>query len=79
MKGAVFAVSTEVSASSSTTVKADGFGWAVQGGLSYFVTESVSFDGGITYSSLSTEVDSTNADIDATNLSVGVGISVYIF
>jgi len=78
LKGAVFAVSTEVNISSSTA-EDDGFGWAVQGGISYFVMESVSFDGGITYSSLSIEENSSNAGIDATNLSVGVGISVYIF
>jgi len=78
LKGSVFVSSTEVSDSWSKT-KSDGFGWAVWGGLSYFVMESVSFNGGITYASLSTEDDFNNADTDTTNLSVGVGISVYIF
>ncbi len=79
LKGAVLITSTEFSSSFSTTEEADGFGWAIQGGLSYFVMESVSFNGGIAYSSLSTEIDSTNTDFDVTDLSVGVGVSVYIF
>lgn len=79
LKGAVFTSSVEINTSSLETVEADGFGWAVQGGLSYFVMESVSLNGGIAYSSLSMEIDTTNEDVDFTNLSIGVGISVYIF
>jgi len=77
LEGTVFYGSTEVNDSVST-VEADGFGWGIAGGLSYFVTESVSLNGGVTFISLTEEIDSTNADIDVDSLSFGVGISVYI-
>ncbi len=57
---------------------ADADGWAYQfgGGLKYFLTNSASINGAVSYQSISLE-DDFNNDIDTSGVSVGVGLSIY--
>jgi long-subunit fatty acid transport protein len=53
---------------------ADGWGWQVGGGLKYFLTNSASINGGVTYQSLYME---DGGDVDTDGFIVGVGLSIY--
>jgi opacity protein-like surface antigen len=55
---------------------ADGWGWQVGAGLKYFLTNSASINGVVSYKALSLEDDSDN-DFDVDGVSVGVGFSIY--
>lgn len=55
---------------------ADGFAWAIGGGLRFFPARSVSLDGLISYSNLNLE-DDFNNELDVSDLRIGVGLSVY--
>ena len=57
----------------------DADGWAFQlgGGLKYFLTDSASINGSLTYQNLSLEADSGGGDIDTSGINVGVGLSIY--
>jgi hypothetical protein len=57
----------------------DADGWAFQlgGGLKYFLTNSASINGSLTYQNLSLEADSGGGDIDTSGINVGVGLSIY--
>jgi opacity protein-like surface antigen len=52
-----------------------GWAWAVGGGLRYFVSEHVSFDGYLYYDSMTLEND---IKMDVTDLTGRVGISIYL-
>jgi opacity protein-like surface antigen len=53
---------------------ADGWGWQVGGGLKYFLTNSASINGAVTYQSLSME---DGGDVDTDGFNVGAGLSIY--
>jgi opacity protein-like surface antigen len=55
---------------------ADGWGWKVGAGLKYFLTNSASINGVVSYKALSLEDDSDN-DFDEDGVSVGIGLSIY--
>ncbi|MBE0568431.1 MAG: porin family protein [Deltaproteobacteria bacterium] len=57
----------------------DADGWAFQlgGGLKYFLTNSASINGAVTYQNLSLEADSGGGDIDTSGIHVGIGLSIY--
>lgn len=55
---------------------ADGFGWELAGKLSYYLNNSVSVDGSVSYTSLSLE-DDFNNEMDTTGFTLGVGLSAY--
>lgn len=52
-----------------------GWAWAVGGGLRYFVTDHLSFDGYIFYDSMSLE---NEVKVDMTEFAGQVGISIYL-
>lgn len=52
-----------------------GWAWVVGGGLRYFVTDRISFDGYVYYDSMSLEDD---VQIDMTDIAGRVGISVFL-
>jgi len=56
----------------------DADGWAFQlgGGLKYFLTNSASINGALTYQNQSLEADS-GVDIDSSGINIGVGLSIY--
>lgn len=76
--GAVVMSSTELSGTSISTTKIDGFGWTIGGQLSYFLNDFVSLNGSLQYLSLSLEEDDTKTDVDTTGFGAGVGLSVYL-
>ena len=53
--------------------------WLVGAGLRYFVAKNVSFDTTLDYFNLSEEIDSTNVNVDTEGVSLGVGITVYMY
>lgn len=55
---------------------ADGWGWQVGAGLKYFLTNSASINGVLSYKALSLEDDFGN-DFDVDGVSVGAGLSIY--
>ncbi|MBE0568874.1 MAG: hypothetical protein IH577_04285, partial [Deltaproteobacteria bacterium] len=57
----------------------DADGWAFQlgGGLKYFLTNSASINGALTYQNLSLEADSGGGDIDTSGINIGIGLSIY--
>jgi hypothetical protein len=55
---------------------ADGWAYKVGGGLKYFLTNSASINGSVSYQALTLEDDSDN-DFDVDGVSVGVGLSIY--
>jgi opacity protein-like surface antigen len=55
---------------------ADGWAYQLGGGLKYFLTNSASINGAVSYQSLSLEDDFDN-EIDFSGVSVGVGLSIY--
>jgi opacity protein-like surface antigen len=59
---------------------ASGWGWGIGAGMKYFVSRAVSFDLGLKYRALSVDVDvaGTTVATDTADLTVGVGISVYL-
>ena len=61
----------------SGSVDADGFAWAVETGVSYFITKTVALNAGVHYQSSKVETDNTNIDIDIDGMSFGIGISVF--
>lgn len=76
--GALGLASIEMEDSFSGTTTIDGFGWAVGAQLSYFLTDSVSIDGYLSYMSLSLEEDESKTDVDSTSFGPGVGLTVYL-
>jgi len=77
-QGALALASIEVKDSFSGTTTIDGFGWVVGAQLSYFLTDAVSIDGSLVYTSLSLEEDETKTDVDSTGFGTGVGLTVYL-
>lgn len=57
-------------------VDADGWGWQVGAGVKYFLTNSASINGVLSYKALSLEDDSDN-DFDVDGVGVGIGLSIY--
>jgi long-subunit fatty acid transport protein len=55
---------------------ADGWGFQVGVGLKYFLTNSASINGTLSYQSLSLEDDPGN-DFDSSGVGVGIGLSMY--
>ncbi len=62
----------------SGSVKADGFAWGVETGVSFFITKTVALNAGVNYQSMSVETDDSNVDIDIDGMSFGLGITVFM-
>jgi opacity protein-like surface antigen len=71
VKGAVGYATLEVD-----NEDADGWAFQLGGGLKYFLTNSASINGALTYQTQSLETDS-GVDIDSSGINIGVGLSIY--
>lgn len=71
VKGAVGYATLEVD-----NEDADGWAFQLGGGLKYFLTNSASINGALTYQTQSLETDS-GVDIDSSGINIGIGLSIY--
>lgn len=57
---------------------ASGTGWGVGADVSYFPSDHVSFDVGVSYESLSLRDDGLDIDADGSGFSFGLGFTAYL-
>lgn len=75
--GALFLADVDISTSSGETAKADGFGVGLTAGISHFLAENISINGGLSIIRMSLDAKSSDVDVDLDAVRLGAGLSMY--